>query len=352
MEALPRCEGLIRSHLERLYTIAPFWEQLAMRIRRLYRWEEPKTTAAAAMIYFVLWYTQHDPDGLHPDEHVLHHAIQVLPSSESYLHEKVKIRMARGQGANTLSEKLRRRSRLESSTFINAGSSPLVRRRKKRWALVADFHEKVKNLILCAKSGGESADDDPLWSAEPLCHVYTLAIHFQRPSSSSWGSPSSACTSCRATSHHIAKHYHRSGGARSERLPTRSSPSNFAQASFGCRQIRRAAQTPPTTSGELSSSSKSNAKLKPRPDRREEGIAYDQIEDPSRASVDYVEMSKDSTLKPPSSAASSASKRSSSRSLHVNTKYLYFTPLHSPSQKRGVRRLRRSSRSSRRRVSG
>ncbi|KAI3481194.1 hypothetical protein L1887_56511 [Cichorium endivia] len=54
-------EGLIRSHLERLYTIAPFWENLAFRLRRLYRWEDPKTTAAAAMIYFVLWYTNMIP---------------------------------------------------------------------------------------------------------------------------------------------------------------------------------------------------------------------------------------------------------------------------------------------------
>lgn len=50
-------EGKIRSHIERLYLIAPFWERFVLGARRLYRWEEPRRTAAAAMIYFVLWYT-------------------------------------------------------------------------------------------------------------------------------------------------------------------------------------------------------------------------------------------------------------------------------------------------------
>ena len=48
-------ESRARSHIERLYIIAPFWEQLVAYLRALYCWEEPRRTAAAAMIYFVLW---------------------------------------------------------------------------------------------------------------------------------------------------------------------------------------------------------------------------------------------------------------------------------------------------------
>ena len=48
-------ESRARSHIERLYIIAPFWEGLAHTLRSLYRWENEPRTAAAAMIYFVLW---------------------------------------------------------------------------------------------------------------------------------------------------------------------------------------------------------------------------------------------------------------------------------------------------------
>lgn len=41
----------------RLYLIAPFWERLGFGIRRLYRWDNPRRTATAAMVYFVLWWT-------------------------------------------------------------------------------------------------------------------------------------------------------------------------------------------------------------------------------------------------------------------------------------------------------
>jgi len=50
-------EGKSRSHLARLYLIAPFWERLLKGTRKLYRWDDPRRTAIAAMIYFCLWYT-------------------------------------------------------------------------------------------------------------------------------------------------------------------------------------------------------------------------------------------------------------------------------------------------------
>ncbi|KAK0518880.1 hypothetical protein OC835_007712 [Tilletia horrida] len=41
-------EGKLRSHLERLYIIAPFWERFLLGVRSLYRWEQPRRTGTAA----------------------------------------------------------------------------------------------------------------------------------------------------------------------------------------------------------------------------------------------------------------------------------------------------------------
>jgi hypothetical protein len=49
-------ESKARSHVERLYIIAPFWERFLLGARRMYRWESPRRTGTAAMAYFVLWY--------------------------------------------------------------------------------------------------------------------------------------------------------------------------------------------------------------------------------------------------------------------------------------------------------
>lgn len=49
-------EGKLRSHVERLYLIAPFWERFLYGIRRVYRWDDPKRTSTFAMVYFTLWY--------------------------------------------------------------------------------------------------------------------------------------------------------------------------------------------------------------------------------------------------------------------------------------------------------
>lgn len=49
-------EGRLRSHVERLYLIAPFWERFLYGIRGVYRWDNPKRTSTFAMVYFTLWY--------------------------------------------------------------------------------------------------------------------------------------------------------------------------------------------------------------------------------------------------------------------------------------------------------
>lgn len=141
-------ESRARSHIERLYIIAPFWEQLVAYLRALYCWEEPRRTAAAAMIYFVLWYTDMLPTAFFTL--LLYYVLQFryFPQDESLLHRRVHDRMVRGQHANRLAERLKRRSRLDILDLY------------KRWARtygvvsqvaagdVADFHEKIKNLLL------------------------------------------------------------------------------------------------------------------------------------------------------------------------------------------------------------
>ena len=106
-------ESRARSHIERLYIIAPFWEQLVAYLRALYCWEEPRRTAAAAMIYFVLWYTDMLPTAFFTL--LLYYVLQFryFPQDESLLHRRVHDRMVRGQHANRLAERLKRRSRLD-----------------------------------------------------------------------------------------------------------------------------------------------------------------------------------------------------------------------------------------------
>ncbi|KAF6767183.1 hypothetical protein PSEUBRA_003088 [Kalmanozyma brasiliensis GHG001] len=327
-------EGLIRSHLERLYTIAPFWEQLGRRTRRLYRWEEPRTTAAAAMIYFVLWYTNMIPTAFILMLMFYIMRFKYFPPSESYLHDKVKMRMARGQAANTLSEKLRRRSRLDILNIYRRWIITFGAPTQEGMGYVADFHEKVKNLILWRNPAASRR-------TMILFGVLNLFVTF-------------------APSHYISKTVFFFLGITffcllplQSYFPShRKALSPFwwgtfgapTDAQFAVQLLRKRHLDVDRFAGQLNTaddvrravqSSKSNSKIKPRPDRREEGIAYDQIDDPSRASVDYVEMSKDSTLKPRKLGSFFCQYKGLPGRLHVNTKYLYFTPLHSPSQKRG-----------------
>lgn len=141
-------EGIIRSHLERLYTIAPFWEQLGQQARSLYRWEEPRRTAIAAMIYFVLWYTDMIPTAFLLTVMWFIMRFKYFPPSESYLHERVRLRLARGLAANKLSEKLRRQSRLDILSIYKRWIVTWGEPTQEAMGILADFHEKAKNLIL------------------------------------------------------------------------------------------------------------------------------------------------------------------------------------------------------------
>lgn len=97
----------------------------------------------------------------------------------------------------------------------------------------------------------------------------------------------------------------------------------FAGKSRTAEDVRRAVQ------------SQKGSRAKPRGDRREDGIRWDQLEDPSRANQDYVENSKDASYKPRKLGSYFCQYKGLPGRLHINTKYLYFTPLHSPAQKRG-----------------
>lgn len=326
-------EGLIRSHLERLYTIAPFWEQLAHRTRRLYRWEDPKTTAAAAMIYFVLWYTNMIPTAFILTIMFYIMRFKYFPPSESYLHEKVKMRMARGQAANTLSEKLRRRSRLDILNIYKRWIVTFGAPTQEAMGLVADFHEKIKNLILWRNPAATRRTlilfgvlnlfvtfapsqyiSKAIFFFIGITFFCLLPLQSYFPSHRKALSPLWWATFGAPTDAQFAVQLLRKRHLDVDR---------FAGQITTAEEVRRAVR------------SQNNSKLKPRPDRREEGIAYDQIEDPSRASVDYVEMSNDATLKPRKLGSFFCQYKGLPGRLHVNTKYLYFTPLHSPSHKRG-----------------
>ncbi|KAE8215563.1 hypothetical protein CF327_g1167 [Tilletia walkeri] len=141
-------EGKLRSHLERLYIIAPFWERFLLGVRSLYRWEQPRRTGAAAMIYFVLWYTDLIPTAFMLS--LLYYILQFrfFPPSESFLHEQVRKRMSRGIEADKFSEQLRRRSRLDLLDLYKHWIDRYGVASQVAAGDIADFHEKVKNLIL------------------------------------------------------------------------------------------------------------------------------------------------------------------------------------------------------------
>lgn len=141
-------EGRARSHLERLYIIAPFWERLLFGLRRLYRWDNPRRTSTAAMLYFVLWWTDLLPTAFFLT--LIYYILQFrfFPPDVSYLHEAVRNRMARGVEADKLAERLRRRSRLDILDIYKRFTSKYGVPVQLAAGDIADFHEKVKNLIL------------------------------------------------------------------------------------------------------------------------------------------------------------------------------------------------------------
>lgn len=141
-------ESRARSHVERLYIIAPFWEQLAIYLRALYSWEDSRRTAAAAMIYFVLWYTELIPTAFFLTLFYYVLQFRYFPQDESLLHQRVHERMVRGQHANRLAERLKRRSRLDILDLYKRWASTYGVFSQVATGDVADFHEKIKNLLL------------------------------------------------------------------------------------------------------------------------------------------------------------------------------------------------------------
>ncbi|PKI84447.1 hypothetical protein MVES1_001769 [Malassezia vespertilionis] len=141
-------ESRARSHIERLYIIAPFWEQLMNELRKLYCWENPKRSAAAAMIYFVLWYTNLIPTAFLLMLIYFVLQFRYMPPDESYLHQRVQHRMQRGIDANRLSERLKRSSRLDILDVYKRWRNTYGVTSQVMTGDFADYHEKIKNILL------------------------------------------------------------------------------------------------------------------------------------------------------------------------------------------------------------
>lgn len=145
-------ESKTRSHVERLYLIAPFWERLLYGIRRVYRWDNPRRTSSFMMTYFTLWYMNLLPTAFLLV--VMYYTCQFrfFPPSASYLHEQVRLRMARGVDADRLAERLRRRSRLDVLEIYKRFVVAYGDGSQLACGDIADFHEKVKNLIVSKRT--------------------------------------------------------------------------------------------------------------------------------------------------------------------------------------------------------
>lgn len=141
-------EGKTRSHVERLYLIAPFWERFLTGIRRVYRWDNPSRTSTFMMSYFALWHLNLLPTAFFCILIFYVCQFRFFPPSASYLHEQVRLRMARGVDADGLAERLRRRSRLDVLEIYKRFVFAYGQGTQLACGDVADFHEKVKNLIV------------------------------------------------------------------------------------------------------------------------------------------------------------------------------------------------------------
>jgi hypothetical protein len=128
--------------------IAPFWEWFLFGIRRVYRWDDPRRTSTFAMIYFTLWYLDLIPTAFLLLIMFYVCRFRFFPPSASYLHEQVRRRMARGVDADRLAERLRRRSRLDVLELYKRFVVAYGAETQLAAGDIADFHEKVKNLIL------------------------------------------------------------------------------------------------------------------------------------------------------------------------------------------------------------
>lgn len=141
-------EGKTRSHIERLYLIAPFWERFLVGVRRVYRWDNPSRTSSFMMSYFTLWHLNLLPTAFFCILIFYVCQFRFFPPSASYLHEQVRLRMARGVDADRLAERLRRRSRLDVLEIYKRFVVAYGQDTQLACGDVADFHEKVKNLIV------------------------------------------------------------------------------------------------------------------------------------------------------------------------------------------------------------
>ncbi|SPO40328.1 uncharacterized protein PSFLO_05810 [Pseudozyma flocculosa] len=321
-------EGVIRSHVERLYTIAPFWEQLGFKVRRLYRWEDPKTTATAAMVYFVLWYSDMIPSAFMLSLIYGVLRFKYFPPSESYLHDKVRQRMARGRAANKLSEKLRRQSRLDILNIYKRWAQTYGAPSQEALGLLADWHEKVKNLILWRNPKASQR-------SVALLSLITVFVTF-------------------APAHYVFKSLLFLVGITffcllplQSYFPThRKALSPVWWILFGAPtdaqfavQLLRKRHLELDDAGKWATASdvrKANKGTKSavRPDKREAGVPLDQIPAAARGENDYVETTSTTALKPRKLGSFFCQYKGLPGRLHINTRYLYFTPLHNGTQKR------------------
>lgn len=164
-------EGKTRSHIERLYLIAPFWESFLFGVRRVYRWDNPRRTSSFMMIYFTLWYLNLIPTTFLCVLIFYVCQFRFFPPDASYLHEQVRARMARGIDADRLAERLRRRSRLDVLEIYKRFVVAYGQETQLACGDIADFHEKVKNLILWR-------NPQATWRTLTLLGVLTVAVTF------------------------------------------------------------------------------------------------------------------------------------------------------------------------------
>ena len=57
--ALPFDADNTRRYVERLLFASAPWQSWAMKVRSVYRWEDPRLTLRWLVLYLVLWYTEH-----------------------------------------------------------------------------------------------------------------------------------------------------------------------------------------------------------------------------------------------------------------------------------------------------
>ncbi|KAI9794504.1 MAG: hypothetical protein M1833_000364 [Piccolia ochrophora] len=123
-DELPFDVDLLRSHIERLVMASESWQAWLMKVRRVYRWDDPVETGTWFALYLFLWYTQYVMAFLY--SYILYSVLRNywFPSSAHKLKASIERSSERGATASRFGELLDKHGRDEWLKPMITGVGP------------------------------------------------------------------------------------------------------------------------------------------------------------------------------------------------------------------------------------